>query len=94
MYAAIYLTACKTHIVVPKKFIFGLSQQKLDNYGKNRNIPYLIFYSKEECENGSNQDDTVPKFNLAVSTHYPPDNNEACYTGHIKYFFGEYYLIP
>lgn len=90
MYAVVYLTECKTHIVVLKQFIRGLSQQCLDNYGKNRNVSYLVFYSKEVCENGLNQNDTVsPKFDLATSSQYPPDDDETCYIGHIKYFFGE-----
>lgn len=89
MYAVIYLTDFNTHIVVPKNFIYGLSQQNLDNYGKNRNVQHLVFYSKEVCENGLNSSNNIsPKFNLDKSTQYPPDCDETCYKGQIKYFFG------
>lgn len=87
-YVVVYLTDCKTQIVVPKPFIRGLSQQNLDNYGKNRNVSYKIFYSKQVCENGVNQD-VAPKFNLNTSNQYPPESDETCYKGQIRYIFGE-----
>lgn len=92
MYAVVYLCDCdcKIQIVVPKQFIRALSQQNLDNYGKNRNVSYVIYYNKEVCENGlDSAHNVMPKFDLDKSTQYPPVNDETCYNAQIKYFFGE-----
>lgn len=93
MYAVIFLVDAKKHIVVPQKFISGLSQQNLNNYGKSKR-KFLIFWSKEVCENGLN-DSTNPNFELTISSQHPPVQNETCYIGQIKYFFGEkaFFLI-
>lgn len=87
MYAVIFLVDAKKHIVVPQEFIFGLSQQNLNNYGRNKR-KFLIFWSKEVCENGA-VTNANPNFALNVCSHYPPAGNETCYIGQIKYFYGE-----
>lgn len=87
MYVVVFLVDAKKHIVVPQQFIFGLSQQNLNNYGKSKR-KFLIFWSKQVCENGLDNN-TVPNFALDISLHYPPAQNETCYIGQIKYFFGE-----
>lgn len=89
MYAVVYLIESKTQIVEPKNFIRGLCQQKLDNYGKNRNISFVVYYSKQICENGLVGNESVlPNFELQISTQFPPQHDETCFKAQIKYFFG------
>lgn len=92
MFAVVYLVDSKKHIVVPKKFIFGLSKQNLYNYGKNKH-KFLVYWSKvlfddpaaENCE---------PNFGLDVTPNYPSALNETCFMVHIKYFFGKHKFFP
>lgn len=91
MYAVVYLIHAKKQIVVPKRFIFGLSQERLDNYGKNRNVLFKIFCSERVSENGLMPNENfVPNFGLNINKSYPPDQDETCYLGQIKYFFRKY----
>lgn len=85
MYTVVYLIDAQKHIVVPKIFIFGLSQQFLDNYGKNRNEKHLVFFSKNEV--------LAPNFSANLSKNFPPNQDEVCYVEQIKYFFGEFNLL-
>lgn len=90
MYVVVYLIDAQKHIVVPKQFILGLSQEYLDNYGKNRNIAFRIFYSKRVSATGlMPNEDFAPDFTLNVSKIYPPDEDETCYIAHLKYFFSK-----
>lgn len=89
MFVVVFLVDAKKHIVVPQKFVFGLSQQNLNNYGKSKR-KFLIFWSKEVCQNGSMENTNVmPNFGLNISSLYPPTQNQTCYIGQLKYFFGE-----
>lgn len=95
MFVVVYLCDAKINIVVPQKFVFGLSQQNLNNYGRQRNKKYLVFWSKKAIQKVG--DDEVPMlnytadFSLNVSSTFPPPNgrDEACYIGQTKYFFGK-----
>lgn len=94
MFAVIFLCEPKVHIIVPQSFIYGLSQQVLFNYGKNRNKKYLVFWSKR----GNEDLNTIPNFELNICERFPPRQDEACYIGKIKYFYGKflsnYFLKP
>lgn len=90
MFVVVYLCDAKKHIIVPKEFIFGLSQQALNNYGKNRNKKYLIYWSQKTCGDDELLDPRgVPNFELNVNHSFPPDHDECCFYGQIKYFFGK-----
>lgn len=91
MFVVVYLSEAKKHVVVPQHFIFGLSQQYLNNYGRQRSKQFLVFWSKKALVG----DDEIPmlnynpNFGLNVCSTFPPEREECCYTGQIKYFFGE-----
>lgn len=92
MYVVVFLCDAKKHIVVPQKFIFALSQQYLNNYGRQRTRKFLVFWSNKAffCDEIPDLN-YKPNFSLNVSSTYPPDGrDEACYIGQIKYFFGKY----
>lgn len=88
MFVVIFLVDAQKHIVVPQKFISGLSQQSLNNYGKKRSTKFKVFWSKKANFDDPTSDCT-PNFGLAVSLTFPPEEDEACYYGQIKYFYGE-----
>lgn len=90
MFAVVYLIDPKKQIIVPEKFIFGLSKQNLFNYGKNKR-QFRIFWSNVLLQDPTAQF-CEPKFNLNLSLIHPPIENEVCYRAQIKYFFGEYIL--
>lgn len=87
MFAVVYLANAKKHIVVPKKFIFGLSKQNLYNYGKNKR-QFLVYWSKVLSDDPT-AENCVPNFGLDVTSKYPPEQNETCFIVQIKYFFGK-----
>lgn len=90
MFVVLYLCDAKKHIIVHHKFIFGLSHQALYNYGKNRCIKYLVYWSKNSIRDDGTPDfEQVPNFDLDVSRSFPPDHDECCFMGQIKYFFGK-----
>lgn len=85
----IFLDGAKYHIVVPQEFVYGLSQQNLNNYGKNKH-KFTVYWSKEvsESENGL-AGNHVPDFTMEKSACFPPIGNAACYDCKLKYFFGK-----
>lgn len=89
MFVVVFLVDAKQHVAVPQKFVFGLNQQNLNNYGKSKR-KFLIFWSKEVFQSDSMENtDVMPNFRLNVSSQYPPTQNQTCYIGQLKYFFGE-----
>lgn len=89
MFVVVYLCEPKVNIVVPQKFIYGLSQQNLNNYGKKRYQKYLIFWSKKALIGDVPDLSYAPNFESNVCTSYPPPEDEACFFGKIKYFYGK-----
>lgn len=87
MFAVVYLVDAKKHIVVPQKFIYGLSEQNLYNYGKNKR-QYLLYWSKT-LSNDPAAENCTPNFSLNISSSYPPLQNQTCFIIQIKYFFGK-----
>lgn len=91
MFVVVFLCGAKKHIIVPQTFISGLSQQSLNNDGKNRNRKYLVFWSESAICNEIPNLNYTPNFESNISDIFPPvGRNEACYFAHIKYFFGKY----
>lgn len=85
MFAVVFLCDAKKHIIVPQKFIFGLSQQSLNNNGKNRNRKFLIFWSENALRGEIPDPDYLPNFALNLSDNIPPiGRKEACYVAQIK----------
>lgn len=96
MFVVVYLCEAKKHIVVPQTFIFELSQQNLNNYGRQRLKKFLVFWSKKALvgEDEMPMPDYTPNFGLNVSSTYPPEGiEESCYIGQIKYFFGKFMSV-
>lgn len=96
MFVVVYLCEAKKHIVVPQTFIFELSQQNLNNYGRQRLKKFLVFWSKKAFvgEDEMPMPDYTPNFGLNVSSTYPPEGiEESCYIGQIKYFFGKFMSV-
>lgn len=90
MFVVVYLCYAKKHIIIPQNFILGLSQQSLNNVGKNRNKKFVMFWSKNAVRNEIPDLNYIPNFNCDISAIFPPvGRNEACFIGQIKYFFGE-----
>lgn len=91
MFVVVFLVDPKVHVIVPEEFIFNLDEQSLKNVGKNGNFKYKVFYA-ENCidENGIQNYECVPNFNLADCIEFPPVG-EACYIGKLKRFFSEYF---
>lgn len=85
MFAVVYLVEAKKHIVLPIKFIFGLSKQNLYNYGKNKR-QFRAYWSKVLSDDPT-AENCEPNFGLNVSSNYPPVHNETCLIVQIKYFF-------
>lgn len=93
MFVVVYLCGPGEHVIVPQKFIQNLSQQSLNNYGQNRNKIRLVFWSKLAIDaEGIPDKEYQPDFDLNLCSTFPPNNgqDEACYQGQTKYFFGEY----
>lgn len=93
MFAVVFLCDAKKHIIIPQEFIFGVSQQSLNNVGKNRNRKYLVFWSKQAVCAGSEIPDSKykPNFSLNVSKTFPPvGRDQACFIAQTKYYFGKY----
>lgn len=93
MFVVVYLCEPKVHIIVPQSFIFGLSQQALNNYGKRRSKKYLIFWSKKAFNGEIPAIDYTPNFALNVCSTFPPPRDEACFIGKTKYFYGKSHCI-
>lgn len=54
MFVTVFLSEAKARTVVPKKFIYKLSQVSLDNHGVNANQNRRIYFSKRLFENLQN----------------------------------------
>lgn len=90
MFVVVFLLEAKKRIVVPQQFISGLSQQSLNNYGRQRCKTFKVFWSKKAISGDDEEpiSDYIPNFNLNEVSTFPPEEDEACYKGQIKYFFG------
>lgn len=93
MFVVVYLLESKKNVIVPEKFIYGLSEEKLKNYGANHNQSHRIYWSEAALE-GVDQipnPDFPTNFFLPTTTVHPPPNEivETCYTGRLKRFFGK-----
>lgn len=90
MFVVVYLIDAEQHLIVPQEFIFGLSQQSLNNNGKNRNRKFLVFWSKKALCGEIPNSKYKPNFRLNVHRFFPPiDRDEACYVAKIKHFYGK-----
>lgn len=92
MYVVVFLCDVNEHIVVPQKFVLGLSQQSLNNYGRQRQRKFLVFWSKKALDDVDEifMSNYEPNFDVNLSYTYPPEGrDEACYSAQIKYFFGK-----
>lgn len=97
MFATIFLTDAKVRTVVPKHFIYRLSQVSLDNNGVNQYQSRRIYFSKnlyDMLERGevANPTDYKPNFDLAITQQYPmPDElHETCFIGRTLKFWGKF----
>lgn len=85
-FVLVCLNDVNKYIIVRENFIFDLNQQKVKNYGVNRNQDYKIFWSHDKsCE--------TPNFQANQSKIFPPLTPEACYSGRLYKFFCKYFQI-
>lgn len=90
MFALVFFTGPMVSTFVPEKFVFGLSEEKLKNYGTNSGQSHLIFWSKKALRDGDVPDlNYAPNFFLPTSDIFPPIEDEICYIGKVKRFFGK-----
>lgn len=94
MFVVVYLTVSKKHIAVPETWIYNINQELLKNHGVNSNRNVLIFWSKKGFVDGKPNEEFSPNFQLDRATAFPPQNNEeeACYIGRLKKYFGKYHI--
>lgn len=97
MFVTVFLSEAKARTVVPKKFIYKLSQVSLDNHGVNANQNRRIYFSKrlfENLQNGEIHDLTEyqPKFDLPLTHVYPlpSELKETCFVGRTLKYWGKY----
>lgn len=97
MFVTVFLTEAKARTVVPKKFIYKLSQVVLDNNGVNTNQNRRIYFSKrlfEILQSGEIHDSTEyqPKFDLPLTQVYPlpSEFEETCFVGRTLKYWGKY----
>lgn len=85
-FALVRLDDVKKHVVVREDFVYDLNQEKLKNYGVNRNQKYRVFWSNDEkCQTAN--------FNANLSSVHPPIENEACYNATLYRFYCKFYFV-
>lgn len=90
MFVVVLLTGFKIYIPIVEEWIYDIDEESLKNNGVNSNRNVRIFWSKIGMNNdGIPNAEYKPKFNLPVSRVFPPHNDEACYIGRIKFYFGK-----
>lgn len=89
MFVVVYLNEIKKYIPIIEKWIFDVNEEKLKNYGANSNQNVRFYWSRSGLnENGVPDGNHAPNFNLPTSNIFPPEN-EACYIGRVKFYFGK-----
>lgn len=93
MFVVVHLIEAKKRIIVPEKFILGVSEQSLKNYGTNSNRTHTVYWSKVAYgEEKSAPDDTCETdFRLAKSKIHPPKDDliETCYDARLLYYYSK-----
>lgn len=87
MLVVVYLVDAKKHVIIPQRWIMGLTQENLNNYGKSSYRFRRVFWSKNRIDRDWVPDDSiVPNFQKPLSKVFPPHNNDACYIAHVKLY--------
>lgn len=82
----VFLTKVRVHIIVPERYVHGLSIKSVKNLGKNSCRDYLIYWS-DECIEGENYPE--PNLNAKESSTFPTAQGGAWYHGRLIYFTGK-----
>lgn len=92
MLVVVYITSAKKNIIIPQDWFFALDQEKLNNNGKTSYQNRRIFWSSRGLSDDELPDETIPpKFDLPLSTIFPPPGNlvETCYIARVKRYCGK-----
>lgn len=93
MFVVVYLLDAKKNIIVPETFIYELNEEKLKNYGANRNQSHLIYWSNAASDgiDGVPNPDFPTDFTLPPTNVHPPrEIEETCYIVRLKRFFSKF----
>lgn len=83
MYAVVTLKNSLVNIVVPIKWIDGISVTEFANDGCTNSLPFKIFYSTDERKEAN--------FTLTIKDYYEQLDSDSCYIAFIRKFFGKYF---
>lgn len=100
VFASVFLNEPKKYIVIPRAYIYELSDVDLCNNGINTHQDRRFYFSSklyEACQNGEillERDILVlfpPNFHLAETKEYPLPNilDETCFIGQLRKFWGK-----
>lgn len=85
MYAVVTLKNSLKNIVIPAKWIDGISVLNFANDGCTNSLPFKIFYSTNERKEAN--------FVLVIKDHYEQLDLDSCYIAFIRKFFGKCYIF-
>lgn len=81
MYAVATLKNSLVNIVIPAKWIDGISMHKFANDGCTNSLPFKIFYSANEYKE--------PNFSLVIKDYYEELVSDGCFVAFLRMFFGK-----
>lgn len=85
MLVVVYLINQKKNLIIPQQWIFGLSQEKLNNLGKVSYRNQRIYWTNRGQNSDGIPDETImPNFHLPLSNIFPPQADETCYIARVK----------
>lgn len=89
MLVEVIIESIKKKIVIPETWIYDINEEKLKNYGVNRNQKVLIYWSTSAIDaNGCPIDTHQPNFLAPACGQFPPADDEACYIAYVNRYFG------
>lgn len=83
MYAVVTLKNSLVNIVIPTKWIDGISVSEFANNGCTNSLPFKNFFSPDERKE--------PNFKLVIKDYFEQLDSDNCYIGFICKFFGKYF---
>lgn len=81
MYAVVTLKNSVTNIVIPVKWIDGISIANFANDGCTHSLPFKVFYSSDERKEAN--------FQLIIKDYFEQLDADSCYIAFILKFFGK-----
>lgn len=85
MYAVVTLKNSLVNIVIPAKWIDGITLHNFANEGSYKSLPLRIFYSPNERKEAN--------FALAIKDYYERMVPDSCFIAFFRKFFGKYFNV-